>query len=93
LLVDGWYAHVRKLQYTGDILMALCWGLSCGFESPLPYFYCCFFTGMICHRQTRDEARCSEKYGEYWDIYVKEVPNVFLPGKSFFRFASLAILT
>lgn len=48
LLVDGWYAHVRKLQYTGDIIMALCWGLCCGFESPLPYFYCCFFTGSTC---------------------------------------------
>ena len=64
--------------------MALCWGLACGFESPLPYFYCVFFTGMILHRQTRDEVRCKEKYGEFWDIYVREVPNVFLPGPKFF---------
>lgn len=84
LLVDGWYAHVRKLQYTGDIMMATSWGLACGFSSPLPYFYALFFTCMILHRQTRDEVRCKEKYGEYWDIYVRTVPNVFLPGPSFF---------
>lgn len=85
LLADGWYAHVRKIQYTGDIVMALCWGLACGFESPLPYFYCAFFTGMIIHRQTRDEVYCKGKYGEYWDMYVREVPNVFLPSWSFFK--------
>ncbi len=84
LLVDGWYAFGRKLQYTGDILMALSWGLACGFVSPLPYFYCFFFTCMIIHRQTRDEVRCAEKYGEYWKIYTKKVPNVFLPSFSFF---------
>lgn len=84
LLVDGWYAHVRKMQYTGDITMALCWGFACGFESPLPYFYALFFTCMIVHRQTRDEVRCKAKYGKFWDIYTKEVPNVFLPGPSFF---------
>jgi delta24(24(1))-sterol reductase len=85
LLTDGWYRYGRKIQYTGDILMALCWGLSCGFGSSLPYFYCVFFTCMIVHRQYRDEARCSEKYGEYWDIYVKKVPNVFIPSSDIFR--------
>ncbi len=93
LLVDGWYAFVRKLQYTGDIVMAVCWGLVCGNPwrvsagiiplNVLPYFYSIFFTGMITHRQSRDEIRCKEKYGEYWDIYTTEVPNVFLPGTKF----------
>lgn len=84
LLVDGWYAFGRKMQYTGDILMALSWGLACGFASPLPYFYCFFFTSMILHRQWRDEIRCSEKYGEYWKVYTKKVPNVFVPSLAFF---------
>ena len=79
LLVDGWYAFARKLQYTGDILMALSWGLACGFKSPLPYFYCLFFVCMIIHRQSRDEVRCKEKYGHFWTLYVKAVPNVFVP--------------
>eukprot|EP01040_Poterioochromonas_malhamensis_P008847 gene8847-9582_t len=84
LLVDGWYAFARKLQYTGDILMALSWGLACGFGSYLPYFYVSFFTFFVYHRQIRDEARCAKKYGKYWDIYVKKVPNVFIPSSAFF---------
>ena len=79
LLIDGWYKYARKMQYTGDILMALCWGLICGFDSLLPYFYVVFFTLMILHRQSRDEIRCAEKYGAAWKNYVKEVPNVFVP--------------
>lgn len=84
LLVDGWYAFVRKVQYTGDIMMALSWGLATGFGSPLCYFYCFFFTSMIIHRQSRDEARCSAKYGKYWTQYTKQVPNVFLPSLDFY---------
>lgn len=38
---------------------------------------------MIMHRQWRDEIRCSEKYGEYWKIYTKQVPNVFVPSMAF----------
>ena len=84
ILIDGWYAYARKMQYTGDILMALCWGLACGFKSSLPYFYFLFFTSMIIHRQMRDEARCSKKYGEYWQEYIDTVPNVFVPSSDFF---------
>ena len=86
LLVDGWYAFARKMQYTGDILMASCWGLACGFGSLLPYFYVVFFTSMITHRQWRDEIKCKAKYGDYWDIYTKRVPNVFLPSSDFYTF-------
>lgn len=85
LLVDGWYAFGRKLQYTGDILMALAWGMCCGFHSPLPYFYALFFTSMISHRQWRDEIRCREKYGIYWDKFTELVPNVFVPSTSFIK--------
>ena len=85
LLVGSWYAFTRKLQYTGDIIMATSWGLACGFASPLPFFYATFFTCMINHRQIRDEARCSEKYGKHWKIYTKLVPNVFFPPLSFYR--------
>lgn len=84
LLVDGWYAFGRKLQYTGDILMALSWGLACGFHSLLPYWYCFFFTCMIIHRQSRDEVKCSAKYGKYWKMYTDRVPNVFFPSLAFY---------
>lgn len=85
LLVDGWYGYARKMQYTGDIIMASVWGLACGFGSLLPYFYVCFFTSMITHRQWRDEARCKEKYGDDWDVYTAAVPNVFFPSMQFFK--------
>jgi delta24(24(1))-sterol reductase len=84
LLVDGWYAFARKMQYTGDIMMAISWGLACGFGSSLPYFYSVFFTSMIVHRQIRDEVRCKAKYGKYWDLYTKQVPNVFFPSAAFY---------
>jgi delta24(24(1))-sterol reductase len=84
LLLDGWYSFGRKLQYTGDIIMALAWGFCCGFNSPLPYFYAFFFTSMISHRQWRDEIRCREKYGIYWDKFTELVPNIFLPSLSYF---------
>ena len=64
--------------------MALSWGLACGFDSLLAYFYVLFFTVMILHRQRRDEARCRAKYGEHWEEYVRRVPNVFVPSGSFF---------
>ena len=80
LLIGGWYKYARKIHYTADICMALCWGLYCGFNSLLPYFYVHFFTGMIIHRWKRDDARCAIKYKETWEQYKKIVPYVFIPG-------------
>ena len=80
LLVDGWYQYCRKPHYMADILQALCWGLICGFEVLLPYWYVCFFVPMIIHRAVRDDARCAEKYGKDWDTYIRRVPYVFVPG-------------
>lgn len=80
LLVDGWYRYARKPHYTADIAMALSWGLICGFESVLPYWYVVFFTVMIVHRCQRDFKRCSKKYGVDWATYVSRVPYIFFPG-------------
>lgn len=80
LLIDGWYAKARKIHYTADTAMAILWGLCCGFGSPLPYVYPAFFLVMIAHRCSRDEARCSKKYGETWKRYLEIVPYRFIPG-------------
>jgi delta24(24(1))-sterol reductase len=80
LLTDGWWAYARKIHYTADIVMALLWGLSCGFDHWAPYFYVCFFTGMIVHRNGRDIDRCAKKYGADWVRYTNTVPYVFIPG-------------
>ena len=79
LLVDGWWRYARKIHYTADILMALSWGLICGFDNFLPYFYVTFFVIMITHRAVRDMERCKRKYGEDWDQYCKKVPHTFVP--------------
>jgi len=80
LLVDGWWQYARKPHYTADIVMALCWGLCCGFNHFLPYLYFFFFTTMILHRNSRDIARCQAKYGADWDRYCNIVKYAFIPG-------------
>lgn len=79
LLTDGWYRYARKVHYAADTLMAITWGLSCGFSSFLPYLYPIFFIGMITHRYTRDMERCAKKYGADWDVYCKTVKYKFIP--------------
>lgn len=80
LLTGGWWGYARKIHYTADILMALSWGLVCGFRSSIPYFYIVFFLAMIYHRVSRDMQRCAAKYGAYWTEYCKKVPYLFVPG-------------
>ena len=72
--------RARVAQSTHRRRRALCWGLICGFEVLLPYWYVCFFVPMIIHRAVRDDARCAEKYGADWDTYIRRVPYVFVPG-------------
>ncbi|KAG0147721.1 hypothetical protein CROQUDRAFT_91046 [Cronartium quercuum f. sp. fusiforme G11] len=64
----------RSQNYTADFIQALCWALSAGQGSWIPYFYPAFFLCMIAHRCTRDFDRCSRKYGKGWDEYCREVP-------------------
>ena len=80
LITDGWYRYARKPHYTADILMAMAWGLICGFESFLPYWHVFFFTAMIIHRAIRDDRRCGQKYGADWETYTATVKYVFVPG-------------
>ncbi len=80
LLTDGWWRYARKIHYTCDVVMALSWGLVCGFDHYLQYFYVTFFVLMISHRARRDIQRCRAKYGEDWDRYCEEVPYLFVPG-------------
>lgn len=79
LLVDGWWRYARKIHYTADVMMALSWGLICGFKNYLPYFYVTFFMIMIAHRTFRDITRCKQKYGDDWKTYCKKVPYLFIP--------------
>ncbi|KAF3391444.1 hypothetical protein F1880_007384 [Penicillium rolfsii] len=79
IMVDGWFAIVRKPNYIPDMFFSMSWGLITGFRSPFPWFYFLFFMVMIIHRTKRDIKKCRRKYGEAWTRYEREVPYLFIP--------------
>lgn len=44
------------------------------------YFYVLYFAVLLIHRERRDDAACSRKYGEDWEKYKKIVRWRILPG-------------
>lgn len=80
LLVSGWWGIARHMNYAGDILMALAWCLTCGFNNLLPYFYVIYITILLIHRERRDHSACRKKYGADWDAYCRKVPWRIFPG-------------
>ncbi len=80
LLVSGWWGMARKINYSADWLMGLCWCSVCGTDSIIPYFYSIYFAILLIHRAMRDDHACHEKYGKDWIRYKKRVPYVFIPG-------------
>ncbi|KAM4770853.1 delta(14)-sterol reductase LBR [Rhinophrynus dorsalis] len=79
LLVSGLWGLVRHPNYLGDIIMALAWCFTCGFDHILPYFYVIFLTSFLIHRETRDEHKCKIKYGLDWEKYCQHVPYRIFP--------------
>ncbi|KAM0752194.1 ERG4/ERG24 ergosterol biosynthesis protein [Meredithblackwellia eburnea MCA 4105] len=79
LLISGCWGVVRKPNYIADWIQAICWALSTGFGSKIPYFYPVFHLTMLLHRNARDNARCARKYGDDWVEYQKLVPYSFIP--------------
>jgi 7-dehydrocholesterol reductase len=80
LLTSGTWGIARHLNYTFEILSALSWSVPSGLTSPIPYIYVIYLSVLLLHRTYRDEIRCSKKYGEYWDMYKKIVPDLLIPG-------------
>lgn len=79
LMISGWWGCARKINYTGDWLMALSWCLLCGPTHLVPYFYCIYFGILLIHRAFRDDHMCAAKYGADWHRYKEAVPYMFLP--------------
>ncbi|KAL4649211.1 lamin-B receptor [Arapaima gigas] len=80
LIVSGLWGFVRHPNYLGDLIMALAWSLPCGFNHILPYFYIIYFTGLLIHRDARDDKQCRRKYGSAWDEYCQQVRYRIFPG-------------
>ncbi|CAH6721666.1 delta(14)-sterol reductase [[Candida] jaroonii] len=79
LLIDGWWKLSQHINYFGDWLIGLSWCLTTGFNTILTYFYIFYFAGLLIHRQMRDDEKCSEKYGESWVEYKRQVPHKIIP--------------
>uniref|UniRef100_A0AAR2KNT9 Delta(14)-sterol reductase LBR n=1 Tax=Pygocentrus nattereri TaxID=42514 RepID=A0AAR2KNT9_PYGNA len=80
LIVSGLWGFVRHPNYLGDLIMALAWSLSCGFNHVIPYFYLIYLILLLVHRNARDEHQCRKKYGLAWGEYCKTVRYRIFPG-------------
>ena len=80
LLVSGWWSVSRHFHYVPEILLSLSWTLPAGFDAILPYFYVVYLTILLVDRSGRDDLRCKQKYGRFWDEYCKRVPSKIIPG-------------
>ncbi|MCA9750203.1 MAG: hypothetical protein KC414_13930 [Romboutsia sp.] len=79
LLLSGLWGWSRHANYLGDLILSLCYGLSCGFDSLIPYIYFIYMTILLIHRCFRDEDRLTLKYGEGWKRYTNIVKYRLIP--------------
>ncbi|KXN81339.1 Delta(14)-sterol reductase [Leucoagaricus sp. SymC.cos] len=79
LLISGWWGLSQHPNYLGDLVMALAWSLPTLFDTPITYFYVCYFLVLLIHRQRRDDEACQKKYGDDWIKYKKLVPYRIFP--------------
>ena len=79
LLTSGCWGIARHLNYTGDLILSLAFCLPCGFSNVLPYFYFIYMVLLLTIRCSRDDQKCREKYGIYWETYCKRVKYQLIP--------------
>ncbi len=80
LLTSGWWGISRHFHYLPELLAAFCWVAPVGLDRLLPWFYFIFLSILLTQRAFRDDRRCGEKYGEYWEEYRRRVPYRMIPG-------------
>lgn len=79
LLASGFWGFSRHFNYVFEILAAFLWEVPSLFVSFIPYIYLFFLIILLVHRSFRDEQKCREKYGKYWDEYCKVSKFRILP--------------
>jgi len=80
LLISGYWGMARHVNYLGDWMIALSFGLCAGFGSLIPYFYPFWFAFLLFTRERRDDRWCAKKYGSDWERYKERVPSRIIPG-------------
>lgn len=80
LLVNGFWGISRHINYSGEVLMALGIIFCTGYPALIwPWLYPLYYVILLGTRQRDDNKRCSLKYGELWQSYVKRVPYRIIP--------------
>jgi len=79
LLVSGYWGLARHFHYVPELALAFLWSLPALFDNIFPYIYALFLCVLLVHRTFRDDTKCREKYGKYWDEYCRKVPYKMIP--------------
>ena len=80
LLTSGWWGLSRHIHYIPEILASVVWCVPLQCNHILPYFYPIYLTILLFDRAWRDDLRCADKYGKYWEEYCEKVPYKVIPG-------------
>jgi len=81
LLASGFWGVARHFQYFFELLAAWSWGLLAGVaRNKIGLFYPIFLTILLVHRAMRDQNKCLDKYGRYYQQYMAMVPYKIIPG-------------
>ncbi|HEX4338411.1 MAG TPA: DUF1295 domain-containing protein [Polyangiaceae bacterium] len=79
LLASGFWGIGRKLNYTGEIVVYLCFALTTGFAEPWPYVLPLALTILLVQRAARDDKKCAAKYGDAWKAYCERTRFRIVP--------------
>ena len=83
LLVSGWWGVARKINYLGDIMMAIADSMPCKLSFVVPWMYPIYLTILLIHRAYRDDKRCRDRYdvkgNMAWTQYCNKVKYIIIP--------------
>lgn len=80
LLTSGWWGLSRHIHYIPEILASVFWCIPMQKDHMIAYFYPFYLTLLLLDRAWRDDARCADKYKQYWAEYCEIVPYKIIPG-------------
>jgi len=79
LLASGWWGVSRHFHYIPEIMLSFFWCVPALGENVMPYSYAIWIVILLSHRSFRDDTKCANKYGAYWQEYCKKVPQKIVP--------------